>query len=175
MASNLQSYLAQIPDTEFDRLAEFVSALNGLMLGAPKMKVVRVRGARYDYKRLAPGAKKLFDRVGKDAFDGFAALIGVAIEAQNVIANSSYGLSEKFGRTSIALGLGTIGALGPVGSIISLAISGACIVWPEQMDRIKGYFFKSNPVTNFLSDQIIKLGGKTFQNWASKPSIIDYL
>jgi hypothetical protein len=163
-----QVLVSRLTDQGIERLRMLVEGLAKHLVEAPTWKVVYVDGQNGAYWRRAPGAIKLENALGLQFFKLFGALLDVGLQAYADSQRSDLGGSQKLGRASIALLL----SLNP---ILALAFLGAKLVFPSATDRITADIFTDrDPLVQGLSNLIVSVGGKRFQQWSSKPSWIDF-
>ena len=161
-------HVSHLSDTEIQSLQNFLQALAGKAIEAPTWHhIVYVQTKTGSYWRSAPGAQKLLEKLGPESFKLFGSLLSLGIEAYQNSQNSGMSPNQKMGRAFLDLLLTTT----PLG----LVSTGASIIWPEQTEQFKSQMFAPNPVTNYLADQIVKFGGKQFQDWSAKPNWIDFM
>ncbi len=155
-------------DSDIERIKTLLEALSHKMIEAPNWRVVRVQSGQSVAWRRAPGAAQLLKKLGSDAFDMFRALISLGTNALKDSKRDDLTPSERIGRSSLEL-LISISPLAP------LAL-GAALVCPEKADWLKSWLFSSrSPHVNFFADQIVRIGGRSFQVWKVKPNWLDFI
>jgi hypothetical protein len=119
------------------------------------------------YVRAAPGAKRLVDTLGKQSFDLFGCLLGVGLQAYEDLPRADLNANQKLFRASLAL-LGS--AVPPLG----LTMAAAALLFPQQYDQLTAMAATDqNPAVQWLANQIVRVGGSSFQQWSTQPSVID--
>lgn len=159
--------ISQMTDEEIERLKNLLQAVASEAIKAPSWHVVHVQKTSSSYWRRAPGAKKLLEKLGPESFGLFGALLSLGIEAHTNGGRSDLSGSQKIGRASLDLLL----SVTPLG----LVAAGASILWPKKTEEFKTALVSKNRATEAMADQIVKFGGKRFQEWSSKPSWIDFM
>ncbi len=160
--------ISTLSDGDVSRLQTLLQTL----ASAPKWKIVQVQHKNSMYWRRAPGAKKLLDLLGQDSFDLFGVLISLGIEVCTNSSKSTQSSHQRMGRAFLDVGI----SLACIECWpLFLVYSGASIIWPEKVDKFKTELFSRNIATDFLSDQILKFGGKQFREWSLKPNWIDFI
>jgi hypothetical protein len=156
--------ISSLRDDEIETIATFLAAIAPELVKAPMWPVVRVRRASGAYLRRAPGAVKLQSRLGAEAFNLFGTLVGLGLEVVEQRRRSDLTGSQRIGRASLEL------------TPIRLLLAGASLIAPEETDRFKNSLFAGESVhVQALSDAIVRLGGRPFQEWSSKPHWIDFM
>ncbi len=144
---------------EMDRLKIVLDHLLKHSIKAPTWRVVSVKGAS---NRVAPGARMLVKKLGPEAFDLFSVLVSVGIDAYKDSKRTDLTGPQKIGRTSLNILLAATG--------LELVFFGVSVMYPDKVDYMKNWLFdQGSPHINWISNQIVKIGGQSFQNWSSQP------
>ena len=160
--------ISTLSESNQDRIKTLLESLAGKLIEAPKWKIVRVHSGQALRWRRAPGANKLLEKLGPEAFDLFGALLSVGLSAYADSKRDDLTPSARIGRSFLDV-LVSVSPLGP------LAL-GASIIFPEKSDSIKSWLFMStSPHVNYFSDLILRVGGERFQEWSTKPSWLDFV
>jgi hypothetical protein len=124
------------------------------------------------YVRAAPGAKRIVDVLGKESFQLFGAFLAVGLQAYEDSQRSDLDGAQRLGRASTALLTAAVGAEFPP---LGILLIGLAIAFPDKYDAITAAAFTDrDPVVQWLGGVIVKVGGKPFQQWAAKPSLLDF-
>lgn len=163
--------VSRLTDADRERLKSYLEKLTEQAPDlARKRLMVRVSGYGdvASYMRARPGAKPLVDFLGKDSFELFGGLLALGFQAYNDHQRDDLNGAQRVGRVGIALLGATVPPLG-------LVMLGASIAFPEQYDKITADAFTDrNPLVRGIADVIVAVGGKPFQNWSVRPSVIDF-
>ena len=168
LASHHKIEVSHLSDDNIQRIREILKTISEKIMHAPQWKIVYVNGKGGGYWRRAPGAAKIEKALGSEFFELFGALASVGIQAYEDAQRTDLDGSQKLGRASLAL-------LAAVTPPLGLVLTAATIMFPTETDKFTAAIFSSkDPVVAGLSDAIVAIGGIRFQNWAAKPSWIDF-
>lgn len=160
--------VSHLSDENVRRVRNFLEEISQHLISAPDWKVVHVNGRNGGYWRRAPGAAKLGKALGPEFFPLFEGLLAVGLQAYEDSQRSDLDGEQKLGRASLAL-------LVTVTPPLDLLWVAAKILFPTATDNFTAAIFtEKDPIVAGLSDAILWIGGKRFQEWSAKPSWIDY-
>jgi hypothetical protein len=166
--------VSHLSDENLQRLYYFLKVSADKLQAAPNWKIVYVNAKTGDYFRRAPGAAKLQQlldkKLGADFVPLLHTLISVATQAIDDSRRQDLTGAQNLGRASLAilLSLSGIATAVDIAGIVDPSI-------PKKFDDLTAAAFTDkNPIIDMLSNVIVSLGGKRFQEWSSTPSLIDY-
>ncbi len=160
--------VSQLSDSNKERIKTILDELANRMISAPTWKIVAVHSGQAIRLRKAPGANKLLEKLGPKSFGLFGAALSVGLNALSDSKRTDLTPSQRIGRTSVDILI----SLTPLG-VLAFGLS---LMYPDRQDYIKNWLFStSSPHIQFIADQIVRLGGASFQEWSATPSWLDFI